>query len=206
MIHFGIEVSSYDKLSKTKYIGYIKESDLQKNSKASIMKNYEDNMKYFEKLSNEEFNLTLNKFLKKYPDFQQIFNINDCNFSGYYIIVLDKYKQVYIGVAKNIKKRILEHWNKKPINLICRLPNDSKLCIDAFKALDTTRLYVYKKEHDYDIEFLNKMSEGTGQKPITLMEYLEINESEMIDKFNSKFTCNRYVRFAIKDYKRNFNN
>lgn len=55
-----------------------------------------------------------NSFLKKYFGFEGVADLNEYdNNSGYYMLVLDKYKQIYIGTMYNIKKRIREHWVKR---------------------------------------------------------------------------------------------
>lgn len=111
------------------------------------LENYDLNMLYFDKLSSADFNDTLNAFLKKNSKFFPLFELNDVdNVSGIYLIVLDKYKQVYIGQSSSIKRRILSHWNKvKQFDrLIYGNVQNSVLSIDCFGALDTTRIFIYK--------------------------------------------------------------
>ena len=62
---------------------------------------------------------------------------------GVYMLVLDGYKQVYIGQSNNIKRRIIQHWNKRKSleRLIFGDVCSSVLSIDSFGALDTTRIF-----------------------------------------------------------------
>ena len=59
------------------------------------------------------------------------------------MMVFDEYKQVYVGTTQHLRRRIQEHWNSKmPIDrLIFGDFFASRLSIDSFRALDTTRLY-----------------------------------------------------------------
>lgn len=123
-----------------------------------IIENFELNMFYFNKLEQNKFNKTLEKFLKK----NKLVECNDLNdvkeVKGVYILVLDEYKQVYIGKAENIKRRIMSHWSsKKPF---CRLlfgdKTNSIISIDSFGALDTTRIFYKKVKYYLDIDKVEK--------------------------------------------------
>ena len=68
---------------------------------------------------------------------------------GVYILVLDEYKQAYIGkseAAGGMKQRILNHWSKRKEfgRLLNGKVESSILSIDSFGALDTTRIF-YKE-------------------------------------------------------------
>ena len=138
----------------------------------NCMKNFDLNMNYFNSLDHDKFNISLNSFVKK-NGFKEEFDLNNLNeVEGFYIIVLDKYNQVYIGMTNNIKKRILSHWSKKKhfSRLISGTVDNSILSIDSFGALDTTRIF-YKKLNWYND--INKL------------------EEKYIDSFNSKYVLNR---------------
>ena len=113
------------------------------------MKNFDLNMKYFSKIDQKDFNEYVEKFVKV----NKFIKIEDLNIlkdkPGIYMMVLDEYKQVYIGTSDNVKSRILNHWRKKKefTRLIYGNVNNSILSIDSFGALDTTRVY-YKKTSD----------------------------------------------------------
>ena len=136
------------------------------------LKNYDLNMEYFSKLDPIAFETSLSSFLEKYKKFFEVFDLNDLvGIEGYYIMVLDKYKQVYIGKTKDIKKRIMEHWTKTRQFDRTLFPmyawKTSTFSIDFFRALDTTRIFVWKR----------KISDGV--------------ESELIRNFPSPFCSNR---------------
>ncbi|NRU52445.1 GIY-YIG nuclease family protein [Clostridium beijerinckii] len=142
------------------------------NHQKECLENYDLNMEYFSLLNNEEFNKELNGFLDKNKCFQEVFDLNLYNMkSGYYIMVLDKYSQLYIGTAKYIKKRIRQHWsgNKYFDRLLFPMGavNTSKLSIDSFRALDTTRIFVYETDRIFE------------------------KEDNFINQFSNKYLCNR---------------
>ena len=57
---------------------------------------------------------------------------------------MDEYKQLYLGQSHDIRRRILDHWNKqKPIErLLFGSYKYSGLSVDSFCAFDTTRIFV----------------------------------------------------------------
>ena len=146
------------------------------------MENFDLNMAFFSKLDNEKFNKCLDKFIDKYKfiEIDDLEKVNGCN--GVYILVLDKYKQVYIGVSyssKGIKNRILQHWSKK--KEFGRLLNGdvetSILSIDSFGALDTTRIFYKPLDWSYG-----------------MYEY----EEKLVSSFKSDYRLNR-VAGGIND-------
>lgn len=129
-----------------------------------VYKNYDNNMRYFQSLSKEEFNLKLNNFLNENKQFKEITNLNSVDKkSGYYMMVLDEYFQVYIGTSSNIKGRIQGHWAMQMHldRMIFGSVDDSKLSINSFRAFDTKRIYVYltSKTFDYEDRFINKFDD-----------------------------------------------
>lgn len=115
----------------------------------NCMKNFDLNMKFFERLDHNNFNEYLMVFIKK-NKFIETDDLNVLNNkTGVYILVLDKYNQVYIGLSEStdgIKKRILQHCStrKEFSRLLYGDVNTSILSIDSFGALDTTRIF-YKE-------------------------------------------------------------
>lgn len=136
------------------------------------LKNYDLNIEYFSKLERSFFNAHLSSFLAKNKHFVEIKDLNKVNGTeGFYIMVLDEYKQVYIGKSENIRKRIMTHWSStKPFDRTL-LPmyawKKSTFSIDFFKALDTTRIYVWKR----------KITDGI--------------EADLINDFDGRFCTNR---------------
>lgn len=141
------------------------------------MENFDLNMKYFASLNHDEFEKSLNSFVKK-NRFKETKDLTELNFSGTYILVLDEYKQVYIGVSENIEKRIKSHWNRRKEfdRLIFGTVEDSILSIDSFGPLDTTRIF-YKR--------------GSSN-------FMFSSEESYVKKFNKKFLLNR-VAGGIND-------
>lgn len=123
------------------------------------MDNFDLNIEYFSKLNHEDFDKYLKSFVKK-NRFNELKNLEEVKcIEGIYILVLDEYSQVYIGISNNIKRRILRHWSYKKefSGLLDGSVNKSIISIDSFGALDTTRIF-YKpiKEFQNRDEIENK--------------------------------------------------
>lgn len=110
----------------------------------------------------EDFNNKLEAFLNRHKQFIQISDLNPFRtLTGLYLLVLDKYNVCYIGQTQSsIMRRIKQHWTRSDY---------FQKGIDRFKAMDTTRIYVY---------------------PITNVE--NINEAEYIciPDFPEQYTLN----------------
>jgi len=152
------------------------------------MENFNRNMKKFSKLDYNDFNKYLLKFVKEngFKEIKDLKEVDDKQ--GIYILVLDEYKQVYIGCARktdntNIKKRIIQHWNKRKEfdRLIFGMKEKSILSIESFGALDTTRIFykeiknnLYQQEEKIVYEFnniytLNRVGGGINSEKDYLM-------------------------------------
>jgi len=68
--------------------------------------------------------------------------------------VLDRYKQVYVGQAWDIRNRIKQYWSgtKQFDRLIFGDVETSVLSIDSFRALDTTRIFTAKTISGEELE------------------------------------------------------
>lgn len=179
--HFGVKVfkkPSGLKLNRKNYLDRIIFSDksfekamLNNPSKIADMKkrilyNYDVNIEYFHSLSKSKFNSELESFLSKNPNFKEITDLNSVDRkSGYYIMVLDEYAQIYIGTtAVDIKKRFQNHWaiQMHIDRMIFGDKEDSILSIKSFRALDTTRIFVdvtsvsFEHENKFIKEFDDK--------------------------------------------------
>ena len=119
-----------------------------KRNKEAILKNHNLNLKFYTELDYEEFNKNLDKVLKlkKNNGLKKVTDLKEyIGKKGIYIMVLDKYKQIYIGQSKrDVVERIINHWKRKVEfeNLLIGKVNESKLSIDTFGMLDTTRIYI----------------------------------------------------------------
>lgn len=203
MKHFNLEVEDKKILTKENYIENIVFEDKQELKE--ILQVYDENIEKLLNLSKIEFENQVNLFLKKFKGFKEIYDLNDCNFTGFYLMVLDDYKQVYVGVANNIKKRIVQHWSRKvKKEYLSSKTNGYSIGIDSFRPYDTTRIFV-KKYSTNEIKIVNdllqQMGKGTKIKEKDFYTFMEKEESKMIKFFNSEFVCNRYIRantFKIK--------
>ncbi|MBR6689098.1 MAG: GIY-YIG nuclease family protein [Clostridia bacterium] len=159
----------------------------------NCMENFDLNMNFFRNIDKVDFNKYLMKFVKKYK-FHEVTDLNMLKETkGIYIMVLDEYKQAYIGVAaynSNIKKRIMTHWSSK--KHFARLLNGSVeksiLSIDSFGALDTTRIFykelssdkkIYLLEEKYINEFksdyrLNRVAGGINSEDSSALRNLKL--------------------------------
>lgn len=140
-----VQINAYTDSSGTQY-----RKEWCEQYRECCLRNYDLNMSYFAKLDEEDFNKCIENFIKKYNQFYQIDDLSNFNkVTGYYIMVLDNYKQVYIGKTNNIKKRIQQHWSKtKPFDrtLFPMYNENSCFSVDFFRALDTTRIFVWPTE------------------------------------------------------------
>lgn len=119
------------------------------------MVNFDKNIEFYSSLDKVNFADEMTRFLDENKEFTEVTNILDCNgVSGCYVMVLDHYCQVYVGVSSNIMRRIISHWSKTKEfdRLIFGGVDNSKLSIDSFRALDTTRLFISKYEDIFEIE------------------------------------------------------
>ena len=106
--------------------------------------NLEYNLSYFSKLDREEFNQAIINFCRM-TGFIEITDLSRYNLkSGFYLMVMDEYSQFYLGWSKDLKRRIMRHWSQvMPLDrLVLWSAETSKLSIDSFCALDTTRIYI----------------------------------------------------------------
>lgn len=125
MTHFGVNLRDSDYgfyITREKYAIIDNKSSVRENytwtdemcikHQKRCLENYDLNMEYFSKLDKEEFVEAIDKFVNNYK-FTEVFDLNQYALTeGYYMLVLDKYKQAYIGTTGDVKKRIMTHWSK----------------------------------------------------------------------------------------------
>lgn len=117
--------------------------------------NYDLNMKFFSQIKYKDFEKIINKLKRKFKKLIEITDLTDYKEkSGIYILILDDYKQMYIGQTEDINKRITQHWRKRKEfdRLIFGSKETSILSIDSFGALDTTRILVYETKSHLKLE------------------------------------------------------
>ena len=207
--HFGIMIQDKptNHINKDLYLsakpegmtGWTESHYTKQIAKADL--NYDLNMAYFNSLDFDEFNSYLVQQCKKFK-FVECHDLTDLdNKMGVYMLVLDDYKQVYIGQSDNIKRRIIIHWNKRKSleRLIFGDVCNSILSIDSFGALDTTRIFyietisTYKTEERIVKKFfsgymLNRTAGGIGS-------YETNSDSEVMAKLS--VLANRKTRNLI---------
>lgn len=150
-IHFGVRVQEHESnhINKATYLsakpehmpGWTDEHYDRQLKKASL--NYDLNMRFFSTIDPKEFDNYIFEKCQKWP-FTQCFNLNELSgVPGIYMLVLDSFKQVYIGQSGDIRRRIRGHWSKKKSleRLIFGQIWNSNLSIDSFGPLDTTRIF-----------------------------------------------------------------
>lgn len=160
--HFGIRIKEKptNNINKEIYLsakpeglrGWKEEHYPLQRMRAEI--NFDANILYFSSLDKNDFLSYIEKCVKKFK-FKECTNLNDLNYiEGIYMLVLDKYKQIYIGQSTNIKNRIISHWNgqKSLERLIFGDICNSKLSIDSFGALDITRIFYIKTASCFTLE------------------------------------------------------
>lgn len=152
-------------------------------------------MQYFSLIDADDFNEALNEYLKAHRQFKTVTNLADyADVEGYYIMVLDQYKQVYIGKSNDIKRRIQQHWSKtKPFDrTLCPMyaVQTSVFSIDFFRAMDTTRIFAWNRKLSFSIEaqlieefpkkyLLNRVG---GDATNVLAALMTMNKRELRDK------------------------
>ena len=184
-MHFGIlfnEEKTTKSMTKDKFVN--RKLDQNKHltdfAKDEALKNYDLNIKYFNNLNSEEFDREIDRLLNLYA-FVEIKDLNTIKGGkGIYILVLDNYKSIYIGQTnRDLKARIIRHFN---IDIsFQRVPfvKYDTLPIDAFKPLDTTRIYtLYTSEQGVMDEI----------------------ESKLINECNKKFLLNKTIGGKANDY------
>lgn len=149
--HFGVRVREHESnhINKATYLsakpeympGWTEEHFARRRLKADL--NYDLNMRFFSALDQSAFTDYIAEKCHKWP-FTECFDLNEINgVPGIYMLVLDNFKQVYIGQSGDMCRRIRGHWSKKMSleRLICGRVWNSVLSINSFGALDTTRIF-----------------------------------------------------------------
>lgn len=119
------------------------------------LENCDLNMAFFAKLSGREFLEALNGMLRRHQYLRPVTDLTTLDDEmGIYVMVLDRYKQAYIGQAGDIRDRIKRHWSRNlPFDrLLFPDKETSVLSIDCFRALDTTRIFAAKTIRGEELE------------------------------------------------------
>lgn len=110
------------------------------------LRNYDLTMAWCERLPQAEFEYAIERLPERFPALEPVADLTEwTDVPGVYVLVLDGYRQVYVGLARSrggIRQRIVVHWQRKlAFNRLLAGPVErSILSIDSFRALDTTRI------------------------------------------------------------------
>lgn len=109
--------------------------------------NFDLNMRVFSCVDKQSFDAVLSNLLYINRKIETVEDLTKYEgVPGLYIMVLDEYRQVYVGQSGNIRKGIVCHWARRvPFDrLLHGDVEESVLPIDCFGALDTTRIFVLR--------------------------------------------------------------
>ena len=168
--------------------------------------NFDKSMEFFNRIPKDEFEDVLQSLLSYNKKIRQVFDLNECKGrTGIYILVLDDYKQIYIGQTKDIKNRVMTHWRKSIAfdRLLFGGVNDSVLSIDSFGALDTTRIFILEtdKLDYYEVKLqkkvplcfkLNRISGGVPIDNLDLMTKAWDRNSRNLSIFHNEEFAEKY--------------
>lgn len=186
--HFGIRLEN-DKVKKNitrnNYYSRDKEDKDVKPTELAInnsLRNFDLNINYFHDLNEEDFLNNLKKYVMNNNMFEKVDDLSKYNKDqGIYILVLEKYKQIYIGqTTRNLRDRIVRHWRNELPLLKTPFIRSGILPIDCFGALDTSMIYVYKSSNQDEIDQL---------------------ESDLIENFPLNFIMNKTIGGKAYSYK-----
>lgn len=121
----------------------------------AALENFDLNMAFFAQLPQEPFNSALNEVVAKNDEMCPVLDLKTMDGTeGVYIMVLDGYRQAYVGQARDIRARIKQHWagTKTFDRLLLGHRHKSVISIDAFRALDTTRVFAARTTRRNQLE------------------------------------------------------
>lgn len=110
------------------------------------LQNFDLNMAFYQRLDRQRFAQTVEELHRAYPRLRPVDDLNAFKgVEGLYVLILDDYCQIYVGQSQDITARIRQHWTRsKDIDrLVFGEVHNSRLSVDAFRALDTTRVLVW---------------------------------------------------------------
>lgn len=138
---------------------------------AQALENFDLNMAYFASLDHDEFDAALAAAVGLRKGMVEVTDLNEWKGkSGLYVMVLDDFCQVYVGVTESeggVAGRIRQHWtlSKAFDRLLFGNVTDSILSIDSFRALDTTRIFAARSRNPFNLE--DKIIQSLPSKFVT---------------------------------------
>lgn len=116
-----------------------------RRQREATLENFDLNMAFFAQIPEADFEDALTEMLAKNKRLRPVTDLKTLDEEwGVYVLVLDRYRQAYIGQASwDMRKRIKQHWNgtKQFDRLLWGGVEESVMSIDSFRALDTTRIF-----------------------------------------------------------------
>jgi hypothetical protein len=109
-----------------------------------VLENFDLNMSFFAQIPDADFEEALAEMLGKNKRLRPVSNLKSyAGDEGLYVMVLDEYRQAYIGQTSDIRRRIKAQWNgtKQFDRLLWGGVEESVMSIDSFRTLDTTRIF-----------------------------------------------------------------
>lgn len=125
---------------------------------ARALENFDLNMAYYTNLDHDEFDAAIAAAVGTRKGMVEVTDLNEWKGkSGLYVMVLDDFCQVYVGVTESeggVAGRIRQHWTSSKAfdRLLFGDVTESILSIDSFRALDTTRIFAAKSRNPFDLE------------------------------------------------------
>lgn len=121
----------------------------------AALENFDLNLAFFRQLSGKAFLEAMTEMLARHKNLRAVTDLSVWDgVEGIYVMMLDRYKQAYIGQARDIRTRIKRHWSgtKQFDRLIFGTKESSILSIDSFRPLDTTRIFAAKTTRGLELE------------------------------------------------------
>ncbi|MBG0738893.1 GIY-YIG nuclease family protein [Paeniglutamicibacter antarcticus] len=118
--------------------------DFCRLQREAALENFDLNMVFFAQISQQSFGDALAEMLGKHKRLRPVTDLRSLDGAeGVYVLVLDNYRQAYIGQSYDMRARIRKHWTgtKQFDRLLWGGVDESVLSIDSFRALDTTRIF-----------------------------------------------------------------
>lgn len=133
----------------------IHSDEYMQRQRARALENFDLNMAFYAQIPQQDFDdalaavLAAHRQLKPVTDLRKLDDVQ-----GAYVLVLDGYRQAYVGQSWDMRRRIKSHWaGTKPFDrLLWGGVHESVLPIDAFRPLDTTRIFAARTHDSFTLE------------------------------------------------------
>ncbi len=130
-------------------------NDFCDRNRAQALENFDLNMSFFSQIPAEYFENAVSTMLERNRNLRPVSDLRKWDGAiGLYVMVLDDYRQCYIGQTMDVRRRIKSHWagTKQFDRLLWGAVHESVISIDAFRALDTTRIFAARTVNADELE------------------------------------------------------